>query len=429
MIPAALRATVAHAKLSKPTVALCLYRAFLCRENAMNDHDIVVVSAARTPIGKFQGAYKDVAATALGAAVIRAAVTRAGVDGALVDECIMGNVIGAGLGQAPARQAALGAGLPPSVGGLTINKVCGSGLKAVMLASALIRNGDAEIIVAGGMENMTRGPHLLQQARAGYRLGNGELLDATVHDGLWCAFEQHHMGNSAEWVARSFGVERAAQDAFALQSHMRAIAAQDAGWFDAEIAPVEVPAGRGKTSTIRADEPPRRDTDAKKLAGLRPAFASDGSVTAGNAPGLTDGAAALVLTSARNAGKLGLRPLARIVGAAQAGVAPLELFTAPVFAVRRLLERTQTTLDDYDLFEINEAFAAQVVQNGRELSIDWDRLNVNGGAIALGHPIGASGARVLTTLLYEMQKRDAKKGLATLCIGGGMGIAMCLERA
>jgi acetyl-CoA C-acetyltransferase len=393
----------------------------------MNDHDVVIVSGARTPIGKFQGAYKDVPATDLGAAAVRAAVARAGIDGALVDECIMGNVIGAGLGQAPARQAALRGGLPSSVGALTINKVCGSGLKAVMLASALIRNGDAEVIVAGGMENMTRGPYLLPQARGGYRLGNGELIDATVHDGLWCAFENHHMGNSAEWIARQFDVSRATQDAFALQSHTRAIAAQDAGHFADEIAPVEVPAGRGKTTTISADEPPRRDTDAKSLAGLRPVFASDGSVTAGNAPGITDGAAALVVMSAHKAGELGLRPLARIIGTAQAAVAPLELFTAPVFAVRRLLERTRTTLDDYDLFEINEAFAAQVVANGRELGIDWDRLNVNGGAIALGHPIGASGARLLVTLIHALRQRGGRRGMASLCLGGGEAVAMAIE--
>jgi acetyl-CoA C-acetyltransferase len=393
----------------------------------MNDHDVVIISAARTPIGKFQGAYKEVSATDLGAVAVRAAVARAGIDGALVDECVMGNVIGAGLGQAPARQAALRGGLPPSVGALTINKVCGSGLKAVMLAGALIRAGEAEAVVAGGMENMTRGPHLLPQARAGYRLGNAELIDATVHDGLWCAFEQHHMGNSAEWIARTFDVSRSAQDAFALQSHLRAVAAQDAGRFADEIVPVEIPAGRGKIATVAADESPRRDTDAKQLAGLRPAFAQDGSVTAGNAPGITDGAAALVVTSGRKAAALGLRPLARVLGAAQAAVAPLELFTAPAFAVRKLLDRTGTTMDDYDLFEINEAFAAQVVANGRELGIDWDRLNVNGGAIALGHPIGASGARVLVTLIHALRQRDGRRGLASLCLGGGEAVALAVE--
>jgi len=393
----------------------------------MSERDIVIVSAARTPIGKFQGAYKDVSATDLGAAAVRAAVARAGIDAALVDECIMGNVVGAGLGQAPARQAALRGGLPDSVGALTINKVCGSGLKAVMLAGALIRSGDARVIVAGGMENMTRAPYLLPQARAGYRLGNGELIDAVVHDGLWCAFEQHHMGNSAEWIARTFEVSREAQDAFALQSHARAIAAQDSGAFAEEIVPVEMASGRGKATTIDADEPPRRDTNARSLAGLRPVFATDGTVTAGNAPGITDGAAALVVTSAKAAGELGLKPLARIIGAAQAAVKPLELFTAPVFAVRKLMERTGTTLDSYDLFEINEAFAAQVVANSRELGIDWDRLNINGGAIALGHPIGASGARVLVTLIHALRARGGQRGLASLCLGGGEAVALAIE--
>ncbi|HJZ50205.1 MAG TPA: thiolase family protein [Roseiflexaceae bacterium] len=393
----------------------------------MDDQDIVIISAARTPIGKFQGAYKDLPATDLGAVAVRAAVARAGIDGSLIDECIMGNVIGAGLGQAPARQAALRGGLPDSVGALTINKVCGSGLKAVMLAGALIRAGDARVIVAGGLENMTRGPYLLREARSGYRLGNGELVDATVNDGLWCAFENHHMGNSAEWIARQFGVDRAAQDAFALQSHARAIAAQDAGAFAEEITPVEVPAGRGKTATISVDEPPRRDSDARALAGLRPVFASGGTVTAGNAPGITDGAAALVVTSAQAARELGLRPLARIIGSAQAAVRPLELFTAPVFAMRRLMERTGTSMDSYDLFEINEAFAAQVVANGRELGIDWDRLNVNGGAIALGHPIGASGARVLVTLIHALRARGGRRGIASLCLGGGEAVALAIE--
>ncbi len=393
----------------------------------MRDQDIVIVSAARTPIGKFQGAYNNLSATALGAAAVRAAVARAGVEGALVDECILGNVIGAGLGQAPARQAAIAGGLPDSVGALTINKVCGSGLKAVMLAGALIRSGEARVVVAGGIENMSRAPYLLPQARAGYRLGNGELVDAVVHDGLWCAFEHHHMGLSAEWIARSFDVSRAAQDAFAAESHARAVAAQDAGAFEEEIAPVEVPAGRGATSLVSADEPPRRDSDAKVLAGLRPAFAKDGTVTAGNAPGITDGAAALVVTSGAAARELGLNPVARILGSAQAAVKPLELFTAPEFAVRRLMERTGTTLDSYDLFEINEAFAAQVVANGRALGIDWDRLNVHGGAIALGHPIGASGARVLVTLLSALRRRGGQRGLASLCLGGGEAVALAVE--
>jgi acetyl-CoA C-acetyltransferase len=393
----------------------------------MSDNDIVIISAARTPIGRFQGAYKDLAATDLGAAAVRAAVARAGVDGALVDECIMGNVVSAGLGQAPARQAALRGGLLASTGALTVNKVCGSGLKAVMLAAALIRTGEAQLLVAGGMESMSRAPYLLPQARTGYRLGHGELHDALIHDGLWCAFEHQHMGNSAEWIARAQRVERAAQDAFALRSHQRAVAAQDAGHFAEEIAPVEVPAGRGKTLTVWNDEFPRRDTDPRLLARLKPVFDRTGSVTAGNSSGLADGAAALVVTSARRADDLGLRPLARVLGAAQAGVPPLEVFTAPVVAIQRLLERTGTTLDDYDLFEINEAFAAQVVANGRALALDWDRLNVHGGAIALGHPIGASGARVLVTLIHALRQRGGQRGLAALCLGGGEAVAMAIE--
>jgi acetyl-CoA C-acetyltransferase len=389
--------------------------------------DVVIVGAARTPIGRFQGAYRDLPATDLGAAAIRAALERAGVAAAQIDECLVGNVVSAGLGQAPARQAALAAGLPPSVGALTINKVCGSGLKAVMLASALIRSGEATTIVAGGMENMSRAPYLLPQARAGYRLGNGELVDAVVHDGLWCPVEQHHMGQSAEWIARAHGVERDAQDAWALRSHQRAIAAQDEGRFNDEIVPVEVAVGRSKTTTVTQDEPPRRDTDARQLAGLRPAFDKDGSVTAGNAPGLTDGAAALVVMSAQAAERQGVRPLARITGMAQAAVKPLELFTAPVFAIERLLARTGTQLDDYDLLEINEAFAAQVVANGRALGLDWDRLNVHGGAIALGHPIGASGARVLVTLLAALRQRGGRRGLASLCLGGGEAVALSVE--
>jgi acetyl-CoA C-acetyltransferase len=393
----------------------------------MRDQDVVLVSAARTPIGKFQGAFRDTTAPDLGAAAVRAVIARAGIDGALVDECILGNVISAGLGQAPARQAALRGGLPETVGALTINKVCGSGLKAVMLASALIRAGEAGIIVAGGMENMSRAPYLLPQARNGYRLGNGELVDSVVHDGLWCAFEQQHMGHAAEWIARAHDVSREAQDAFALRSHQLAAAAQDAGHFADEIVPVEISAGHGKTVVIAIDEPPRRDTDANALARLRPAFANDGTVTAGNAPGITDGAAALVVMSAAKASALGVRPLARIIGMAQAAVKPLELFTAPAFAVRKLMQATATTLDDYDLFEINEAFAAQVVANVRALAIDFDRLNVNGGAIALGHPIGASGARVLVTLIHALRQRGGQRGLASLCLGGGEAVALAVE--
>ena len=386
----------------------------------------VLLSAARTPIGKFSGSLAEVPAPQLGGVAIKAALSRAGIAGDVIDEVIMGNVIGAGLGQAPARQAALAAGVPASVGALTINKVCGSSLKAVMLAASLIKAGDADVIVAGGMENMSRGPYLLPQARFGYRLGNGEMLDATVHDGLWCAVEHHHMGNSAEWVASAHNVSRADQDAYALRSHQRAAAAIERGAFKAEIAPVEIK-GRKGTTIFDQDESVRADSSLEALAKLRPAFTSDGSVTAGNAPGITDGAAAVVVASMARAQELGARPLARITGYAQAGVKPLEIFTAPSFAVRKLLEQTNTSLADYDLMEFNEAFAAQVLANGNDLGVDWDRVNVNGGAIALGHPIGASGARVLTTLLYGLQARGGKRGLATLCLGGGEAVALAIE--
>ncbi|GAB4429575.1 MAG: acetyl-CoA C-acetyltransferase [Chloroflexi bacterium OHK40] len=389
--------------------------------------DVVIVAAARTPIGKFNGAYAGLGAADLGAAVVRAVVERAGVDPAGIDECIMGNVVSAGLGQAPARQAALRGGLPSSVGALTINKVCGSGLKAVMLGAALIRSGEAEAIIAGGMEHMSGAPYLLPGARHGYRLGHGELLDAVVHDGLWCAFEHHHMGNSAEWIARTQHVSRQHQDTYALSSHERAIAAQDAGLFADELVPVQVPGPKGKLTVVTADEGPRRDTSLQALAKLRPAFAEDGSVTAGNAPGITDGAAALLLMSERRATRLGLRPLGRVDHAAQAAVAPLELFTAPPLAIARLMDRAGTTIDDYDLFEINEAFAAQVVANIRAAGLDPDRVNVHGGAIALGHPIGASGARVLVTLLYALRQRGGHRGIASLCLGGGEAVALAIE--
>ncbi len=396
---------------------------------SQNNNNIVLLSAFRTPIGRFQGLFRDTSATDLGAAAIRAAVAEAAIDPQMVDECIMGNVISAGLGQAPARQAGLRAGLPDSVGGLTVNKVCGSGLKAVALARALITAGDARIVVAGGMENMTRAPYLLPQARAGYRLGNGELVDAVVHDGLWCAVENHHMGNSAEWIARNRHISREVQDAFALESHRRAVAAQDAGVFAGEIAPVIVAAGRGATTLVEADETPRRDTSLEALARLRPAFDPQGSVTAGNAPGLSDGAAAVLVTNGATAAELGRKPLARVLGFARAGVKPLELFTAPVFAVQALMKRTGTTIDDYDLFEINAAFAAQAVANMRELGIDHERLNVNGGAVALGHPIGASGARVLVTLAHALRRRGGGRGIAALCLGGGEAVAMAIEVA
>jgi acetyl-CoA C-acetyltransferase len=389
--------------------------------------DVVIVAAARTPIGKFNGAFAGVSATDLGAAAVRAAVARAGIDPAAIDECIMGNVVSAGLGQAPARQAALKGGLPSTVGALTVNKVCGSGLKAVMLGAALIRSGDAEVIVAGGMEQMSGAPYLLPGARNGYRLGNGELVDALVHDGLWCAFEHQHMGNSAEWIARAHKVSRAQQDQYALRSHELAVAAVDAGRFAAEIAPVEVPGPKGAVVTVAADEGPRRDTSLQALGKLRPAFDREGSVTAGNAPGITDGAAALVLMSAARAARLGLAPLARVEHAAQAAGPPLEVFTAPPFAISRLMDRAGTTTDDYDLFELNEAFAAQVIANIRAARLDPDRVNVNGGAIALGHPIGASGARVLVTLIHALRQRGGRRGIASLCLGGGEAVALAVE--
>ena len=337
----------------------------------------------------------------------------------------MGQVLQAGAGQAPARQAALKAGLPEGVSATTINKVCGSGLKAVMMGASAIRAGDAELIVAGGMESMNMAPYLLPQARTGYRLGDGTIVDSTVHDGLWCSTCNVHMGLHAERVAAKHDVGREAQDAFALRSHERAIAAQEAGRFDEEIVPVTVP-GKKADTVISVDESPRADTSAEALAKLKPAFQPDGgTVTAGNAPGITDGAAAVVIGSEESLD--GAQPMARITGYAQADVAPEWLFEAPITGVRRLIERVGGSLDDFDLIEINEAFAAQVLADGNELGFDWDRVNVNGGAIALGHPIGASGARVLTTLLYELRRRGGGKGLATLCLGGGGAVAMAIE--
>jgi len=386
-----------------------------------------IVSAARTAIGRFQGTLKDMPAIDLGAVVIAEAVRRAGVAPALVSEVLMGMVLQAGAGQAPARQASLKAGLPQSVGAVTINKVCGSGLKAAMLGAAMLRAGDARVIVAGGMENMNQAPYLLPQGRYGYRLGDGQIVDAAVRDGLWCSIEHQHMGLSAEWVAEVFGVSREAMDAYALRSHQRAAAAQDRGAFQREIAPVRAPQPRGAAIEFAADECFRRDPSLEKLAKLAPAFRPDGRVTAGNASGLSDGAAALVLMRRDVARELGCAPLARIVGYDQAAVAPLEIFTAPAFAIRRVLQKTGLTLADLDLIELNEAFAAQVLANGQALDLDWDKVNVNGGAIALGHPIGASGARVLATLLYALAERGQERGLASLCLGGGEAVAMIVE--
>ncbi len=389
--------------------------------------EAVIVSAARTAIGKFGGTLSTTPAPELGAVAIRAAVQRAGIDPATVDEVLMGNVVMAGQGQAPARQAAIKAGIPPTIGATTVNKICGSGLKTVMLAAAMIRAGDGDIFVAGGMENMSMGPYLLPKARFGYRLGHGQLLDATVHDGLWCSFTDQHMGNAAEWIAREYGLTREELDAYALSSHRKAIAAIDAGRFKEEIVPVEVPQRKGPPIVFDTDECPRRDTSMEALARLRPAFEEGGMVTAGNSPGITDGAAAVVVMSRERAEELGIKPLARITGYAQAAVEPLKIFTAPIFAVRRLLEKTGTTLDDYDLLEVNEAFAAQILADGKELGWDWEKVNVNGGAIALGHPIGCSGARVLVTLIYALKQRGLKTGLAALCLGGGEAVAMSIE--
>jgi acetyl-CoA C-acetyltransferase len=389
--------------------------------------DVFILSAARTPIGKFGGGLSTVPATDLGATAIRAAVERSGIAPEKVDEAIIGQVIQAGAGQAPARQAALKGGLPEGVSATTINKVCGSGMKAVMLGAASIRAGDASVIVAGGMENMNLGPYLLPGARAGYRLGNAELVDSTVHDGLWCATCDVHMGVHAERVAAKHDITRQAQDEFALRSHQRALAAMEAGFFRDEIVPVIVEGKKGPI-TVDTDENPRADTSLEALAKLKPAFQPDkGTVTAGNAPGITDGAAALVLASDAVVDADGLQPMARMTGYAQADVAPEWLFEAPIHGVKRLIERVGGSLDDYDLIEINEAFAAQVLADGNALGFDWDRVNVNGGAIALGHPIGASGARVLTTLLYELRRRGGRKGLATLCLGGGGAVAMAVE--
>jgi acetyl-CoA C-acetyltransferase len=398
-----------------------------------------LVSAQRTPIGKFGGALSSVPATELGGVAIRSAVERAGLpEGTAIDEVLMGQVLQAGVGQAPARQAALAGGLPETTSATTINRVCGSGLKAIMLAAAEVRAGDAELAVAGGMESMNRAPFLLQDARFGYRLGDGALVDSTVHDGLWCAFENCHMGTHAERVAIHDVVSRADQDAFALQSHERAIAAIEAGRFAGELVPVTVRDARGRESIVSVDEGPRRDTSLEALARLKPVFAlpdgpdrgsaSEGTVTAGNAPGITDGAAATVVASERAVERLGLRPLARILGYSQAEVAPKWLFLAPVTGVRKLLERVALPIEAFDLIEINEAFAAQALADGRELGFDWAKVNVNGGAIALGHPIGASGARIVATLLHELARRQGRYGLATLCLGGGGSVAMAFER-
>jgi acetyl-CoA C-acetyltransferase len=389
--------------------------------------DVVILGAARTAIGKFQGSFSSVPATQLGGRAIEAALQRARLDPALVSEVIMGNVVSAGEGQAPARQAALHGGLPQEVGALAVNKVCGSGLKAVMLAAAAIKAGDGDYYVAGGMENMNLAPYLLTKARFGYRLGHSELLDALVHDGLWCSVENQHMGMAAEWIAENQGVDRVAQDEFACLSHHRAVEAIDEGRFGSEIVPVLIPQRKGPALSLEVDESPRRDTCIDTLRTLKPAFKENGTVTAGNAPGITDGAAALVLARRSSAERLGLPILARVCAAAQSAVKPLEIFTAPVHAMRKLAQGLDMKPQDFDLVELNEAFAAQAVANVRQLGLDIRKVNVNGGAIALGHPIGASGARILVTLLFALHDRGLRTGTAALCLGGGEAVALAIE--
>jgi acetyl-CoA C-acetyltransferase len=390
--------------------------------------EAVIVSAVRTPTGKFLGGLKDFSATQLGALVVAETVRRAGVDPSIVEECIMGNVVSAGLGQAPARQAALRGGLSNDVAALTINKVCGSGLKAVMLAQQAIRVGDSEVIVAGGMESMSNCPYLLERAREGLRMGHGQVIDSMINDGLWCSFEQCHMGNAGEVVAEEYHIDRECQDRYAVESHRRAAAATTEGRFKAEMLPIEIPQKKGAPIVVDRDESVRPDTSMETLGALRAAFKKDGTVTAGNAPPVNDGAAAVVVMSADRASRLNLDPMARIVGQAASGLAPKYVLMTPVEAVRRLVKKIGWRLEDVDLVELNEAFAVQAIAVLRELGLDASKVNVNGGAVALGHPIGASGARVLTTLLYALEARNLKRGIATLCLGGGNGVALAVER-
>jgi acetyl-CoA C-acetyltransferase len=394
----------------------------------MGNRESVIVSAVRTPTGKFLGVLKEFTAPQLGALVVREAVRRAGIDAASVDECIMGNVIQAGVGQNPARQAALNGGLPDHVAALTINKVCGSGLKAVMLAAQGIATGDIDIAVAGGMESMSNAPYLLPRVREGLRMGDGKVVDSLINDGLWCAFENCHMGISGEVVADKYGVRRDEQDKYAAESHRRGAAATREGWFKDEILPVTIPQRKGDPLVVTADEPIREDTTAESLSGLKPAFRKDGTVTAGNASGVNDAAAALVVMAEEKARALGVTPMARIVGQATSGLPPKLVMMTPVEAVRKLSGKIGWKLEDVDLFEINEAFSVQAIAVMRELGIDPSRVNVQGGAVALGHAIGASGARVLTTLLYALKRRGGRRGIAALCLGGGNGVALAVER-
>jgi acetyl-CoA C-acetyltransferase len=403
-----------------------VYDVWKGKEPHMSEQQAVIVGAARTPTGKFLGSLAHLSAPDLGALAIKAAIQRSGIDPATIDEVVMGNVISAGIGQAPARQAAIKADLSVDIPAFTINKVCGSGLKAVMLAAQAIRAGDAQAYVAGGMESMSNAPYLLRKARTGYRMGNGELVDAVVNDGLWCAFEDIHMGNEAEIIAEKFHVTRDEQDRLALASHQKAAAATAAGRFKDEIVPIDIPQKKG-TLVLDTDEPIRADSTLEALTRLKPAFLANGCVTAGNAPGLSDGASATVVVSQSFAQTNGLTSLARISAYASAAIEPRYIFAAPTRAVRRVLDLTGLKISDFDLIEVNEAFAAQALANGKELDWDWERVNVNGGAIALGHPIGSSGSRVLTTLIHELRRRGGGRGLATLCLGGGGAVAMAIE--
>lgn len=389
----------------------------------------VIVGAVRTPVGRYLGGLASLGAPQLGAIAVREAISRAGINGSAIDEVIMGQVIQGGSGQAPARQAAIHGGVPDEVPALTINKVCGSGLKAVMLASQAIRAGDAQCIVAGGQESMSMAPHYIYGMRGGIKYGNQQLVDAVQYDGLWCSFGDNVMGSYAEYTAEKAGVTREEQDEYAYNSHMKAVAAQAAGKFAAEIVPVEIQGRKGKVTVVDTDEGPRKDTSMEALGKLRPAFQKVGTVTAGNAPGLNDAASALVVTSQAFAEAHGLEVIARVTGYAAGGGPPKELFFAPIKAVQSLMNKTKTDIGSFDLIEANEAFAVQAIADGRGLGWDWDRVNVHGGAVALGHPIGASGARILTTLLYAMRDRDAGTGLATLCLGGGNAVALSVERA
>ncbi len=390
--------------------------------------DVVIVSAVRTPVGKFQGAFSELSAVELGAIAVREAVRKAAIDAAIVDECIMGCVLPAGLGQNPARQAALRGGLADAVSALTVNMVCGSGLRAVALAAQSVMTGDAEIVVAGGMESMTNAPYLLPGVRKGLRMGDASVVDSMVKDGLWCACEDYHMGITGENVAEKHSISREQQDAFALESHLRASAAWREGRFDAEVIPVEVPGKKGAVTVVKRDESVRDDASIETLAALKPAFKKDGTVTAGNAPGVNDAAAAVVVMSAAKAKELGLKAMVRIKAQATSGVAPKWVMLAPVIGVQRVLKKAGWDRDEVDLYELNEAFSVQALGVMKELGLDASRVNVNGGAVAIGHPIGASGARVLVTLIHEMIRRDVKKGVAALCLGGGNSVALAVER-